>query len=93
MQELLVRKLLEKALLKRKIHSGLIVHSNSGGQYLSDKNERISAYFWTQTEQPSHGMSRADDPYDNAFAESRWSRLKTERPSHGWKCLRVVIKT
>lgn len=23
-------------------------------------------------------MSRADDPYDNAFAESYWSRLKAE---------------
>jgi transposase InsO family protein len=23
-------------------------------------------------------MSRADDPYDNAFAESLWSRLKAE---------------
>lgn len=23
-------------------------------------------------------MSRADDPYDNAFAESFWSRLKAE---------------
>ena len=28
-------------------------------------------------------MSRADDPYDNAFAESLWSRLK-----QNWKCPR-----
>ena len=57
------------------------------------QNERISTNFWTQTERPSHGMSRADDPYDNAFAESLWSRLKTERPSHGWKCQKVATKT
>ncbi|MES2516669.1 MAG: hypothetical protein V4585_01095 [Bacteroidota bacterium] len=38
-------------------------------------------------------MSRADDPYDNAFVESLWSRLKTERPSHGWKCPKEAMKT
>lgn len=28
-------------------------------------------------------MSRADDPYDNAFAESLWSRLKAELLEEG----------
>ena len=28
-------------------------------------------------------MSRADDPYDNAFAESFWSRLKAEMLEDG----------
>ena len=37
-------------------------------------------------------MSRADDPYDNAFAESLWSRLKTEleMPKGGYENLEVL---
>ena len=41
MQESLVREPLEKALLKRKIQPGLIVHSDRGGQYLSDKMKEL----------------------------------------------------
>jgi transposase InsO family protein len=37
-------------------------------------------------------MSRADDPYDNAFAESLWSRLKTEleMPKGGYENLKIL---
>ena len=37
-------------------------------------------------------MSRADDPYDNAFAESLWSRLKTEleMPKGGYENLTIL---
>ena len=37
-------------------------------------------------------MSRADDPYDNAFAESLWSRLKTEleMPKSGYENLTIL---
>ena len=37
-------------------------------------------------------MSRADDPYDNAFAESLWSRLKTEleMPKGGYENLQIL---
>ena len=37
-------------------------------------------------------MSRADDPYDNTFAESLWSRLKTEleMPKRGYENLQVL---
>jgi putative transposase len=73
MQEALVREPLEKALLKRKIQYGLTVHSDRGGQYLSDKMKEL-----VQTFGLKQSMSRADDPYENAFAESLWSRLKTE---------------
>ena len=45
MQEALVRKPLEKALLKRKIQTGLIVHSDRGGQYLSDKMKELVQTF------------------------------------------------
>jgi transposase InsO family protein len=39
-------------------------------------------------------MSRADDPYDNAFAESLWSRLKTEleMPKGGYENL-VILRS
>jgi putative transposase len=51
----------------------LIAHSDRGGQYVSDEwRKGIKAY------QIRQSMSRADDPYDNAFAESFWSRFKAE---------------
>ncbi|MES2520625.1 MAG: integrase core domain-containing protein, partial [Bacteroidota bacterium] len=39
-------------------------------------------------------MSRADDPYDNAFVESLWSRLKTEleMPKGGYENL-VILRS
>ena len=45
MQESLVKEPLEKALLKRKIKPGLIVHSDRGGQYLSDKMKELVQTF------------------------------------------------
>ena len=89
MQESLVREPLEKALLKRKIQPGLIVHSDRGGQYLSDKMKEL-----VQTFGLKQSMSRADDPYDNAFAESLWSRLKTEleMPKAGYENL-VILRS
>jgi putative transposase len=87
MQESLVREPLEKALLKRKIQPGLIVHSDRGGQYLSDKMKELVYTFGLK-----QSMSRADDPYDNAFAESLWSRLKTEleMPKGGYENIQVL---
>lgn len=73
MQETLVREPLEKALLKRPIKPGLIIHSDRGGQYLSNQMKTI-----VKTFQLKQSMSRTDDPYDNAAAESLWSRLKAE---------------
>ncbi|GAB4000043.1 hypothetical protein GCM10028807_51840 [Spirosoma daeguense] len=64
---------LRNALQSRQPLPGLVTHSDRGGQYVSnDLHELIS--LWKI--RPS--MSRADDPYDNAFAESFWSRLKAE---------------
>jgi transposase InsO family protein len=89
MQESSVREPLEKALLKRKIQPGLIVHSDRGGQYLSDKMKEL-----VQTFGLKQSMSRADDPYDNAFTESLWSRLKTalEIPKGGYENL-VILRS
>ncbi|MFC5412456.1 IS3 family transposase [Larkinella bovis] len=72
-EDTLVIKPLQKALEMRKPASGLIVHSDRGGQYISNELKELSD-FW----QLRPSMSRADDPYDNAFAESFWSRFKAE---------------
>jgi putative transposase len=84
MQESLVREPLERALLKRRVTSGMIVHSDRGGQYLSHKMKKLIKTFKLK-----QSMSRADDPYDNAWAESFWSRLKAElnMPKGGYESL------
>jgi transposase InsO family protein len=84
MEESLVREPLESALLKRRVKSGLIVHSDRGGQYLSNKMKKLIETFTLK-----QSMSRADDPYDNANAESLWSRLKAEldMPKAGYESL------
>jgi putative transposase len=90
MREEIVREPLEKALLKRKIKGSdaikpLIIHSDRGGQYLSDKMKEL-----VKTFEIKQSMSRADDPYDNAQAESLWSRLKAELeiPKGGYESIK-----
>ena len=76
MRETLVREPLEAALIKRKIKVGalLIIHSDRGSQYVSDNmNKLINKIFKIR-----QSMSRKSECYDNANAESLWSRLKTE---------------
>lgn len=64
---------LRSALLVRQPLAGLIIHSDRGGQYISTELKELINLWHIR---PS--MSRAGDPYDNAFAESLWSRLKAE---------------
>ena len=64
---------LRRALKLRQPTVGLIIHSDRGGQYVSTELKELIRLWHIR---PS--MSRADDPYDNAFAESLWSRLKAE---------------
>src|SRR5215210_4750036 len=73
MEDTLIINALQQGLYSRQPESGLIAHSDRGGQYVSDELRKlIKAY------QIRQSMSRADDPYDNAFAESFWSRFKAE---------------
>lgn len=69
----LVIKALKKAILRENLPSGLIVHSDRGGQYVDAEFRRLL---------DQHGfeqsMSRADETYDNAHAESLFSRYKAE---------------
>jgi transposase InsO family protein len=73
MQETLITAAFKKALAIRKIHKGIIVHSDRGGQYAGNAFRKILA-----GKEMLQSMSRADNPYDNAFMESCFSRFKAE---------------
>jgi transposase InsO family protein len=73
MEETLIIAAFRKALGSRKITKGLIVHSDRGGQYTSNTFRNIIA-----NKKMMQSMSRADNPYDNAFMESCFSRFKAE---------------
>jgi transposase InsO family protein len=73
MEDSLIIRPLKKALHWRRPAAGLIVHSDRGGQYVSDELKGVIAKHHAR-----QSMSRADDPYDNAFAESFFSRFKAE---------------
>jgi transposase InsO family protein len=74
MREELVIGALNKALSQSSLTpEGLIVHSDRGGQYAGREFRKLLG-----KRKILQSMSRADDPYDNAFAESYFSRLKAE---------------
>jgi putative transposase len=73
MRESLVIASLRKALGMRKVASGLIAHSDRGGQYAGTYFRRILAKY-----EILQSMSDADNPYDNAHMESFFSRFKAE---------------
>jgi transposase InsO family protein len=63
----------KKALGNRNVAGGLIIHSDRGGQYAGKKFRKLlSGQALLQS------MSGADNPYDNAFMESYFSRFKAE---------------
>lgn len=73
MEDALVVHSLKQALYKRNPPSGMIVHSDRGGQYASHKfKELLNDHGCMQS------MSGPDNPYDNAHAESFFSRFKAE---------------
>jgi len=63
----------EKAFKWRKPKAGLIVHSDGGGQYMDVEFRKILA-----DNKFCQSMTRVDNHYDNAFAESLFSRFKAE---------------
>lgn len=74
MREELVVAALNKALNRSSVNpEGLIVHSDRGGQYAGREFRKLLV-----KRKILQSMSRADDPYDNAFAESYFSRFKAE---------------
>jgi transposase InsO family protein len=73
MAETLITAAFKKALAARKIPQGLIVHSDRGGQYAGSVFRKM-----INDNDILQSMSRADNPYDNAFMESCFSRFKAE---------------
>lgn len=72
MKEDLIIEAFKMALQARQPEKGLIVHSDRGGQYGGNSFRKLLFDKYQQS------MSRADNPYDNAFMESSFSRFKAE---------------
>lgn len=79
MKEALIVQAFKKALMSRSVTKELIIHSDRGGQYAGNKFRKLLC----SKPQISQSMSRADNPYDNAFMESCFSRFKTELVQDG----------
>jgi putative transposase len=78
MQETLIVEAFRKSLNKRIINDGIIIHSDRGGQYAGNNFRKIIG-----DHKMLQSMSRADNPYDNAFIESCFSRFKAELLQNG----------
>ena len=78
MEASLVFDALKKAFHKRQPPKGIIIHSDGGGQYM-DKELRI----WLNEYPAVQSMTRKDNHYDNAHAESLFSRFKAELMQQG----------
>ena len=73
MPEDLVSEALRRALVVRRPPAGLIVHSDQGSQYTATRFKDLLAQNGAL-----QSMSRRGNCYDNAHAESFWSRFKAE---------------
>lgn len=73
MPEELVTTALQRALWAQSPTPGLAVHSDRGGQYCGNAYRAL-----LQAHGAVRSQSRRGECYDNAQAESLWSRLKTE---------------
>ena len=73
MPEELITSALQRAFWAQPPTPGLIVHSDRGGQYCGNAYRQL-----LRDHEALRSQSRRGDCYDNAQAESLWSRLKTE---------------
>lgn len=73
MREELVVDSFKKVMNSRKLSATTIVHSDRGGQYAGKVFRKL-----LDKPKARQSMSRADNPYDNAFMESYFSRFKAE---------------
>jgi putative transposase len=69
----LVSEALRRALAVRQPAAGLVIHSDQGSQYAGTNFKALVA-----RHKALQSMSQRGNCYDNAHAESFWSRLKTE---------------
>jgi len=83
MRSELVIKALNKAIDRRELPEKLIIHSDGGGQYASEDFRKLVA-----KQQFVQSMTRKNNHYDNAMAESLFSRFKAELMDKGaFECL------
>ncbi len=73
MPEELVTRALQRAFWSQPSTPGLLMHSDRGGQYGGNAYRQL-----LHDHQALRSQSRRGDCYDNAQAESLWSRLETE---------------
>jgi len=73
MPEELITTALQRAFWAQQPTPGLLVHSDRGRQYCDNAYRKL-----LHDQQVVHSQSRRGNYYDNAQAESRWSRLKKE---------------
>jgi putative transposase len=73
MEESLILTAFEKGLRRRRKLQGAIVHSDRGGQYAGGRFRSLMKAAGCR-----QSMSRAGETYDNAYAESLFSRYKAE---------------
>lgn len=73
LQESLIIKAFEKALIRRGDLRACLVHSDRGGQYASTRFRSL-----LKASECRQSMSRAAESYDNSYAESLFSRYKAE---------------
>jgi putative transposase len=69
---------LKTAFAKRRPPKGIIIHSDGGGQYMD-----IEFRKWLESKKAKQSMTRKDNHYDNAHAESLFSRFKAELMQKG----------
>ena len=73
MPEELITSALQRAFWSQPPTPGLLVHADRGGQYCGNAYRQL-----LRDHEAVRLQSRRGDCYDNAQAESLWSRLKTE---------------
>lgn len=73
MTEELIMTAMKQAVARRQLASGCIVHSDRGGQYVGGEFRQLLEHHDLR-----QSMSRKAEAYDNAFAESLFSRYKAE---------------
>jgi transposase InsO family protein len=78
MRSCLIINALNKAIERRNLSTGLIVHSDGGGQYASEEfRDLLKKHEFEQS------MTRKNNHYDNAMGESLFSRFKAELMQKG----------
>lgn len=78
MRSVLVENALNKAINRKTLPKGLLVHSDGGGQYASEAfRDLLGQHGFLQS------MTRKDNHYDNAMGESLFGRFKTELMEKG----------